>query len=101
MFAVVNHLHLNIPVDQISGQVAAEGMPLLAQNPGFRDFMLVKTAEDRCIVIILWDSAEHAQHGARVFGPTWFNDHIIPHLASEQQRSVGPVVASFRDGHAA
>jgi hypothetical protein len=58
-----------------------------------RGSYLVKSAPDRCIVILLWETQADAEHGARQFGPTWFNEHIVPHLAGEQQRSVGPVVA--------
>jgi hypothetical protein len=93
MVAVVNHLHLKIPVDELAPKVQGKGFPLLAQNPGFRGSYLVKTAPDRCIVILLWETQADAEHGARQFGPTWFSDHIAPRLASEQQRSVGLAVA--------
>jgi hypothetical protein len=94
VFAVVNHLHLNVPVSDLIASVQNEGFELLSHNKGFIASHLVQTAEDRCIVILLWETAEDAQHGARTFGPTWFNDHIIPRLAGEQQRSTGPVVAT-------
>ncbi|MBP9502851.1 MAG: hypothetical protein KBF17_11885 [Candidatus Promineofilum sp.] len=94
MFAVVNHLHFNIPVDEIRDTIKNEGAPILAGLPGFRDFYLVKSAEDRAIVILLWEDAPSAVNGSKVFGPTWFNDNIIPYLADEQQRSVGPVIVA-------
>ena len=34
--------------------------------------------------------------GAQAFGPTWFNEHIIPYLASPQQRSAGEVLVSHQ-----
>jgi hypothetical protein len=92
VFAVVNHLHLSIPVDQLRASVESEGLPLLSSLPGFRGFYFVKAAEDRAIVVILWDNAADADNGAKTFGPTWFATGIAPHLASEQQRSVGPVL---------
>ncbi len=94
MFAVVNHLHFNKPVDEIRESIMNEGVPILAGLPGFRDFYLVKSAEDRAIVILLWEDGPSAVSGSKVFGPTWFNDNIIPHLAGEQQRSVGPVIVA-------
>ncbi len=94
MFAVVNHLYFNKPVDEIRDSIKNEGAPILAGLPGFRDFYLVKSAEDRAIVILLWEDALSAINGSKVFGPTWFNDNIIPHLAGEQERSVGPVIVA-------
>lgn len=94
MFAVVNHLHFNKPVDEVRESVLNGGLPILAGLPGFRDFYFVKSAEDRAIVILLWEDAPSAVNGSNVFGPTWFNDNIIPYLAGEQQRSVGPVIVA-------
>jgi heme-degrading monooxygenase HmoA len=96
MFAVVNHLHFDRPVEEFRGAVA-EGMPVLAALPGFKDFYFVKEAEDRGIIIIIWADAASAEHGASSFGPTWFANHIAPHLASPQQRTVGEVLASYRE----
>jgi heme-degrading monooxygenase HmoA len=96
MYAVVNHLHLSKPIDTFQSGLETEGMPLLASLPGFQNFYFVRVAEDRAIVILLWESAEAAERGARTFGPTWFAKHIAPHLASEQQRSAGEVIAQAR-----
>jgi heme-degrading monooxygenase HmoA len=96
MYAVVNHLHLSKPVDTFRAALEAEGLPLLASVPGFRDFYFVRSADDRAIVIIFWDTAEAAGQGAQTFGPTWFAKHIAPHLASEQQRSVGEVLVQAK-----
>lgn len=96
MFAVVNHLHLKIPVDQLRPSIEAEGIPLLSSLPGFHDMLFVKVADDRAIVILLWESAADADSGAKTFGPTWFARHIAPQLASEQLRSAGEVVAHYR-----
>jgi hypothetical protein len=95
MFAVINHLHLDVPVDDLRASVEQEGGPLLATLPGFRGFHFVREAADRATVIILWESAEAAQSGAQVFGPTWFANNLSPHLASEQQRSAGEVLVSI------
>jgi hypothetical protein len=97
MFAVVNHLHLNIPVDQLRSGLEQEGVPILAKLPGFKGINFVKVADDRAIVILYWDSAASADNGARTFGPTWFARNIAPHLASEQQRSVGEVIVHFQN----
>ena len=95
MYAVINHLHLSIPVDHVTPSVEQEGAPLLASLPGFRGFQFVKVAEDRAVVLILWEDAAAAQSGAKFFGPTWFAQNLAPHLASEQQRSAGEVVVSL------
>jgi heme-degrading monooxygenase HmoA len=92
MYAVVNHLHLSIPVDQIVEGMEREAIPLLKGLPGFQGINLVKVASDRAIVILFWDSAANADNGAKTFGPTWFAKNIAPYLASEQQRSVGEVI---------
>ena len=97
MFVVVNHLHFDRPVEEFRAAVRDKGMPLLAAQPGFQDFYLVQETEDRGIVIIFWEDAASAMAGAQAFGPTWFNDNIIPHLASPQQRSAGKVLVSFQE----
>ncbi len=99
MYAVINHLHLDIPVDEVMGPLEHEGVPILAAQPGFAGFYLTREAPDRATAIILWESAEAAANGAAVFGPTWFAQNIAPHLASEQVRSVGEVVVSHPPRH--
>lgn len=94
MYAVVNHVHFNKPVDEFRTAVAQEGAPLLASLPGFQGFHFVKVTEDRAIVIILWQDAASAENGAKAFGPTWFAKNFAPYLASEQQRSSGEVIVS-------
>jgi heme-degrading monooxygenase HmoA len=96
MYAVVNHLHFAKPVDDFRSALEQEGLPLLSSMPGFRDFYFVKVAEDRAIVIILWQDAAAAESGARAFGPTWFAKNLAPYLASEQQRSAGEVVVRYQ-----
>ncbi len=96
MFAVVNHLHLTKSTDEIGAAMQAEGLPILSQLPGFLDFHFVKVDDSHGIVIILWDTPANAQNGSAVFGPTWFAQNVAPFLASEQQRSVGPVLVSYK-----
>jgi len=96
MHAVVNHLYLNVPVESIR-QVAEQSLlPIFKELPGFREFNVVKAAEDHMIVIIFWESLENANYGASVIGPSWFAQNIIPHLKSEQQRSLGEVILHYR-----
>jgi len=95
MFAVVNHLHLNKPADEIAAAMQQEGLPILSRLPGFQDFYFVKVDDSHGIVIILWDTPANAQSGSQTFGPTWFAQNVAPFLASEQQRSVGPVLVSY------
>lgn len=95
MFAVVNHLHFSKPVDELAIAVREEGLGVLSALPGFQDFYFVKTGEDRAIVIIIWQDANSANEGAKVFGPTWFAKNFAPFLASEQQRSGGEVLVKY------
>jgi heme-degrading monooxygenase HmoA len=96
MFAVVNHLQFNKPVDEFRDIVQADGIPMLSKHPGFIDFHLVKVDEYNAIVLILWQDAESARSGAKAFGPTWFATHIKPHLAGGENRSVGEIIASSK-----
>jgi hypothetical protein len=95
MYAVVNHLHLNVPPEQIVASAEQEGLSLLKTLPGFQGINLVKVSETHLIVILYWDSAANANHGAGVVGPTWFAKNVFPYLASEQQRSVGEVILQY------
>ena len=94
MYAVVNHLHLKSPVDQLAAKIQSEGANVLASPLGSRAFHFIKNDETHATVIILWDSEETALAGARSFGSTWFAQHIGPILASDQQRTVGPVAVT-------
>jgi hypothetical protein len=93
MHAVINHLHLDVPVEELRPGMDNELVPLLRSLAGFRAFYFVREAEDRGTVVIMWDSDEEAQQGAAVIGPGWFHQNIAPHLASEQVRSTGDVIA--------
>ncbi|HZQ09911.1 MAG TPA: hypothetical protein VFD70_25270 [Anaerolineae bacterium] len=93
MFAVVNHLMLNKSVDEFRAGIQQEALPILQGLPGFRDLYFVRAGDDHAIVILIWNTAADAQNGAAVFGPTWFAKNLAPYLKSEQQRSVGEVIA--------
>lgn len=93
MFAVINHLHLDVPVETLKASMDAEGIPLLASLPGFKHIYYVKEDDTHAVVILLWETAADAENGSKVFGPSWFATNIAPHLASPQRRSMGPVVA--------
>ena len=94
MYAVVNHLHLTKQIDEYRESVERELKPMLMAMPGFVAFHLVKVADDKCIVILLWEDATSADNGAKKFGPGWFHTNIAPYLASEQQRSQGEVIVT-------
>jgi hypothetical protein len=53
MYAVVNHLHLTVPVAEIRPAIEREFGPVFDGFPGLRQFSLVETAPDRAIAIIL------------------------------------------------
>lgn len=89
---VVNHLQLTIPVDDLVATVEREFPPAFDALPGFERFYLVKTAEDRVTVVIVWSSLEAAAAGSAAIGPTVFNEHVIPVLAAPQERVAGEAV---------
>lgn len=91
MYAVINHLHLNVPIDQMRPGLVEEGLPLIEALPGFQGIYMIKTDNDQATIIILWDSATNAENGAKTIGHGWFAQNIAPYLASPQQRSVGEV----------
>jgi hypothetical protein len=96
MVAVINHLHLNIPVDQLRTPLEQEFLPLVESLPGFHQFTYVRAAEHHAVVILLWANAEDAQHGAEVIVPGWFAQNVAPHLAREQNRYVGEAIVHYQ-----
>lgn len=95
MFAVINHLHLSVPVAQLRQQAEQDLGALLDSLPGCQGFYLVQVEEQHAVVVILWDTPEHAMNGAQTIGPGWFNRHVAPYLSTEQQRSLGEVVWKY------
>ncbi len=95
MFAVVNHLQFSKPVEKFRESLENEWLRLLASNKSFIDFHFVKAADDKAIVLILWEDEESAQSGAKSFGPTWFAKNFKPYLIGPEQRSVDEVILSY------
>lgn len=92
---VINQLHIPGDIGDILETIRAEFDPVFRGLQGFRTFDLVKTDEEHYTVLIFWETAEDANRGAGVIGPTLFAKHISPRLASDQQRAMGPVVSSI------
>jgi hypothetical protein len=96
---VVNRLHLSHPVDEIAPSIAERFPPVFDAQPGFHAFYFVKEADDRAVVVIVWDTPEAAAAGAQVIGPTLFDELIVPHLAGPQERTVGPALVVHHRSH--
>lgn len=94
MFAVVNHLQFNKPVDTVKDSLQNEGMPILSKHAGFLDFHFIKVDEYHAIVVIIWEDAASAQAGAKSFGPTWFATNIKPFLVGGENRATGEIIAT-------
>ncbi len=94
MYAVVNHLQFNKPVDDFKDKVQNEGMPILSKHAGFIDFHFIKVNEFNAIVVIIWEDAVSAMAGAKSFGPTWFTANFTPFLVGAENRSTGEIIAS-------
>jgi len=94
MYAVINQVHLTKPIDDLLEPIDRELKPMVSSLPGFRGYSIVKEAEDRATVLIFWDTQADAINGGNTIGPTWFHENVAPYLASEQQRTLGEVVAN-------
>ena len=94
MFAVVNHLQFNRPVDEFREIVQNDGVPTLSRHGGFVQFQFVKVDEFNAIVLIIWKDGASAAAGAKSFGPTWFATHFKPFLVGPENRSAGEIIAS-------
>lgn len=94
MYAVVNHLQFNKPVDDFKDIVQNDGMPFLSTHAGFIGFHFIKVDEFNAIVLIIWEDATSAQAGAKSFGPTWFATNFKPFLVGAENRSAGEIIVS-------
>lgn len=95
MHVVVNHYHLNVPVDQISPKFE-QAIPIIANMPGFQAAYLLKNADDRATLLLFWDSEADAESANQKMGPTWFATNVAPYLAGPQDRSVGEVIVQHQ-----
>lgn len=93
---VVNHLHLTVPVDELATVVAREFELVFRAQPGFERFYLVKMGDTEATVIIVWADEAAAAKGASAIEPTLFARHLIPVLASPQERTVGTAVVTIQ-----
>lgn len=94
MYAVVNHLQFNKPVDDFKDIVQNDGIPILSKHKGFIDFHFIKVDANNAIVLIFWEDAASAMAGAKSFGPTWFATNFKPFLVGAENRSTGEIIAS-------
>jgi hypothetical protein len=90
---VINHLSLDIAVDDLADVVDQKFPEAFRRLPGFQAFYFVKTAEREATVVIVWASEAEAAAGAGVIGPSLFDEYVTPHLTGPQDRRVGKVVA--------
>jgi hypothetical protein len=90
---VINHVSLNIPVDDLADVIDQKFGDVFLEQPGFQAYYLVKTAEREATMVIVWASEAEAEAARVALGPTLFDQYVTPHLAGPQDRRVGPVVA--------
>jgi hypothetical protein len=88
---VVNRIKLRVAVGELVPVLEREFPPMLRTLPGFERFSVFEAGPNEAVVVIYWDSVEHAANGGAVMGPGLFNTHIAP-VAESQDRVVGPVV---------
>ncbi len=94
MYAVINHLQFNKPVEDFKEILQNDGISVLSKNAGLIDFHFIKVDEYKAIVLIIWEDAASAQAGAKSFGPTWFATHFKPFLTGAEDRNTGEVIAT-------
>jgi hypothetical protein len=92
---VVNKITLSAPAESIRDAATTAFPPAFDECPGFERFTVVQTGESEIVVLIFWDSAEHAAAGAARIGPTVFNSVVGPVLVG-QDRQVGQVIADYQ-----
>ena len=92
---VINRLELTVPVDELATVVDREFRSVFLAQPGFVRFNLVKAGERTAVVLIEWEDGAAAAAGAAVIGPSLFARHVIPVLAADQDRLVGPAVVTI------
>lgn len=95
MHAVINHLHFKRTVRETLTGIENDLGPIIEKLPGFKNFFVVQTAEDRATVIIFWETEADAVNGGKTIGPTYFATAVAPYLASDQVRVLGPVIAEL------
>jgi hypothetical protein len=72
MYAVVNHLHLDIPVAQLKPALERTGATLLAEQAGFRAVYFVENDVNHATVILLWDNGRRRTLARRRLGRRGF-----------------------------
>jgi hypothetical protein len=90
---VINHLVLDVPVDEIADVVDKRFPDVLRELRGFERFYLVKTAEFEASMVTVWASEADAALGDAAIGPTLINQYVAPHVTAAQGPRVGKVVA--------
>ena len=98
MDVVINHMGLDVDPTIIGEEIERTGLPAARALPGFRGYFWLRNGPDRATAVICWDSAETAQAAAAVLGPTWFNEHVFPHLLGEQDRTGGEAIVAVMEG---
>lgn len=95
MYAVVNHLHLSMPIGPDVWERAEAELPRrMREVEGFQAFHVIQVADDHLILVIVADSAEVLDRIAGDVGGDWMRENIVRHLAEPPQRLVGKIVAT-------
>ena len=93
MYAVVNHMKLNRPLDEnIIERMNSELMSNLSKMPGVAHGLCVQVADDGIVIIVICESEESLERAHQEVGSPWVGDNLAPYLASTD-RKTGPVIA--------
>ena len=97
MHAVVNHLSFKIPIeDALIQKIEQDFKPKALRLPGLQSLYVVRAAEDKAIIVIIYDSLSALEEGTRTIGSPWFEANVAPYLSAAPQRSVGEIVVEVR-----
>jgi hypothetical protein len=105
MFSMVGRFHFrslsNGEAETLAQRIDQDGLPIVRDCRGFRDFRLVVRPEDSEIMTVwLWDSEADWNAALERLGP-FIQENFAPYLAGPPERLGGEIIQHFTDDVAA
>jgi hypothetical protein len=101
MFSMVGRFHFrslsNGEAETLVQQIEQDGLPIIRDCRGFRDFRLVvRPDENEIMTVWLWDSEADWEAALERLGP-FIRDNFGPHLAQPPERLGGEIAQHITD----
>ena len=94
MFTIVRKFRLtHESVDEVARRVQESFVPLLQEQPGFRDYYLVEGGPDVLISIRVFDSADEAL-GSKEVAANWMRDNVLEFVKGMPEVMAGNVLVA-------